>query len=146
MHDDIDISALSHILKEADRRFARAAEAQPVVRRHQQDSVSADLFGRQRLRDRLIAALGADARDDLDFVPNLIGDDPGDARPLMIAQRHHFARMPIADEPGDAIDRCQVAHVIAQANLIDRVVIVKGAKGGGQYAGPGFFEHEIDPF
>ena len=94
MRDDIDIRAIGDILKEADRGFAGPAKAQPVMGRHEQNGVGADRFCRKRLRDGFIAALGADARDHLDLVPDFVGDDLGDARPFVIAQGHDFAGMP----------------------------------------------------
>ena len=141
MHDDVDIGALCHILKVADGRLARSTEAQPVMRRHQQNGIGSDRLGCQRLRDRLIAALGADAGHHFDLVPDFVSDDLGDARPLVIAQRHDLAGMPIAYQTRDAINRCQILHIIAQADLVDGVVIVEGAECRRQYASPGFFKH-----
>ena len=56
-----------NILKKTNSRIWCAAKAQPMVRRHQQDSIRTSFFSRKRMVNRLKASLSAHPRDNLDL-------------------------------------------------------------------------------
>ena len=135
MDDDRHAGSLGDVIDEAHGRGRRAAEPQPVVRRHQEDRVGARLAGGDRMVDRLVAALRRHAGDRLHGaagggigLADGTGHDPHHLRPLLGPQRHDLAGVAVADHSLDACHRGHAQDVVMQALLVDRLVVEKRAE------------------
>ena len=146
VHDDGHIGTLGNVLKKPYRSLGTTAKAQPVVRRHQQYGIGASLFGSQGVVNSLKAALRTDSRDDLDFVADLVGKNPGHAHALSSPQAHHLARMTVAHQALDAIHAGEITCIGTQTTFVNAVILFERAKSGCKDTAPGMFVHESSPF
>ncbi len=103
------------------------AEAEPHVRRHEQDAVSAGFLGFLRHLDGFDGILAVDAGDDGHHVAAFLGADLGDSLALGAAQAGDLAGVAVADEAFDslAIEALDPAEVYAEFFFIDGVVIIQ---------------------
>ena len=126
--DDVDVSALGDILDVLEGGIGVHAEAEPHVRGHQEDAVSAGFLRLFRHLDGLDGVLAVDTGDDGHHIAALFGADLGDSLALGAAQAGDLAGVAVADEAFDslAVEGLDPAQVLAELFLVDGEVVVEG--------------------
>ena len=125
--DDVDVCTLGNVLDVLEGSIRMHSEAEPHVRRHEQDAISAGFLGFLRHLDGLDGVLAVDTGDDGHHITALFGADLGDSLALGTAQAGDLTGVAVADEAFDslAIEALDPAEVYAEFFFVDAVVVIE---------------------
>ena len=128
MDDDIDIGAFGNFLNEVEGSIGVHAEAEPHVRGHEQDAVSAGFLCFARHLDGFVGVLAVQTGNNGHLVAALLGADLGDSFALGAGEAGDLAGVTVANETLDAliVEALDPAEVSAELGLVDGVVLVEG--------------------
>ena len=127
MDDDVDVSALCDVLYILERSVRVHAEAEPHMRGHKEDAVSAGFFSFCCHLDGFLCILAVDTGDDGHDIAALLSADLCDALSLSSGEACDLACVAVAYKAFDAlaVERLDPAKVYAELLLVDGVVLIQ---------------------
>ena len=125
--DDIDVSALCHVLDVLERSIRVHAETEPHMRRHKEDPVCAGFLGFCCHLDGFLCILAVHTGDDRHDIAALLCADLNDSLSLSSCEACDLACVTVADKTLDPliVEALDPAEIYAELFLVDGIVVIQ---------------------